>query len=461
MAFDGPTILLADFATSARYEDLSDGEIGAVVRHNLDTVGCGLGALRAEPVQIARSLARTAVTPVGCSAFGIAEPVVPEYAAFANTAAIRNLDYNDSYTAPGGGHPSDMLPAIVAAGEFARAPGRTVVLGMHVGYEVFAALAETYDLRNTGWDHIFIGVGAAVGAGVVFGLDAEAMGNAISLALTPCMPMRSNRAGELSMWKGVATAHLGLTGLLAARLAQGGMAGPHWPFEEINGLNKHIPPLKELVVGEPQHGRAIFERSNYKFYPAEYNSQALITAFLAVRDQVKADDIKQITIETFHRAWDEIGGGGGDHDAKWNPTTRETADHSLPYIVALTLIDGDITWDSFEPSRYSDPTLRPLMERISVSAREDLSAMWPYPPRSEVTIDFNDGRVIEFAAEYALGHWRNPMTDEQLSEKFQHLAARYLPADISADLESALWRLADLPAVTELTDLYRRLEVDA
>jgi 2-methylcitrate dehydratase len=459
MAFDGPTKLLAEFATSTRYEDLSEGEIGAVVRHNLDTVGCGLGALQAKPVRIARQLAKTAVTTPGCSAFGVAETVVPEYAAFANTAAIRNLDFNDSYTAPGGGHPSDMLPAIMAAGEYAHAPGRDVIVGMHVGYEVFATLAETYDLRKTGWDHIFIGIGAAVGSGVVFGLDAAAMANAISLALTPCMPMRSTRAGELSLWKGCATAHLGLTGLLAARLAQDGMEGPARPFEEINGLNRHIPPMKELVVGQPQHGRAIFERSNYKFYPAEYNSKALITAFLGVRDQVKPDDIKRITIDTWHRAWDEIGGGGGDHEAKWNPGTRETADHSLPYIVALCLVDGGITWDSFEPERFTDPSLRPLMEKISVSAREDLSAMWPYPPRSEVTIETNDGQRIEFAAEYALGHWRNPMTDEQLAEKFQRLGARYLPPQVSAELESALWGLADLATVNELTDLYRGLAV--
>ena len=460
MAFDGPTTLLAEFATSARYADLSDGEIGAVVRHNLDTVGCGLGALQAKPVRIARQLARTAVTATGCSAFGIAEPVVPEYAAFANTAAIRNLDFNDSYTAPGGGHPSDMLPAIMAAGEYAQAPGRDVILGMHVGYEVFAALAETYDLRNTGWDHIFIGVGAAVGSGVVFGLDAAAMGHAISLALTPCMPMRSTRAGELSLWKGCATAHLGLTGLLAARLAADGMEGPARPFEEINGLNRHIPPLHELTVGQPQHGRAIFERSNYKFYPAEYNSQALITAFLGIRDQVKPDEVTRISIDTWHRAWDEIGGGGGDHEAKWNPGTRETADHSLPYIVALCLVDGDITWDSFEPERFTDPSLRPLMEKISVRAREDLSAMWPYPPRSEVTIELADGRLVEFAAEYALGHWRNPMTDDQLADKFQRCGARYLSRETTAELESALWRLADLAAVNELTGLYRGLAVD-
>lgn len=457
MAYDGPTTLLASFATSARYEDLSDGEIGAVVRRHLDTVGCGLGALNAEPVRIARELARTAISQSGCSVFGIAEPVVPEYAAFANIAAIRQLDYNDSYTAPGGGHPSDMLPAIMAAGELAAAPGRAVVLGSHVGYEVFAGLAETYALRAEGWDHVFIGVGAAVGAGVVFGLDFDAMANAISLALTPAMPLRSTRAGELSYWKGCATAHLGMTGLFAARLAQRGMTGPGAPFEEVNGFDAHVPPLNKLVVGELENGRAIFERSNYKFYPAEYNSQALITGFLAVRDKVNLDEIKRISIATWHRSWHEIGGGQDDHEAKWNPKTRETADHSLAYIVAVSLVDGDITQDSFEPERFTDPSLRPLLDKIEIFAREDLSAMWPNPPRSEVAIELTSGETVEFATEYALGHWRNPMTDEQLTEKFRKLAGRHVPAAQAAALESALWKLADLDSVREITEQYRGL----
>jgi 2-methylcitrate dehydratase len=460
MAFDGPTTLLAEFATAARYEDLSHGEIGAVVRRHLDTVGCGLGALQAEPVRIARGLARTAVSRPGCSAFGVAEPVVPEYAAFANIAAIRQLDYNDSYTAPGGGHPSDMLPAIMAAGELADAPGSAVVLGSHVGYEVFAGLAESYALRTEGWDHVFIGVGAAVGAGVVFGLDFEAMANAVSLALTPAMPLRSTRAGVLSYWKGCATAHLGLTGLLAARLAQRGMTGPGAPFEEVNGFDSHVPRIRELVVGEPQDGRAIFERSNYKFYPAEYNSQALITGFLGVRDRVRPGDVKRISIETWHRSWHEIGGGQDDHEAKWNPKTRETADHSLAYIVAVALVDGDITPDSFEPGRFLDPSLRPLLDKIEISAREDLSALWPNPPRSEVTIELTSGETIEFATEWALGHWRNPMTDEQLTEKFRKMAARYVPEAEAASLESALWKLAALDSVREITEQYRSIPAD-
>jgi 2-methylcitrate dehydratase len=459
MGYDGPTTLLASFATSARYEDLSDTEIGAVVRRHLDTVGCGLGALNAEPVRIARELARTAISQPGCSAFGIAEPVVPEYAAFANIAAIRQLDFNDSYTAPGGGHPSDMLPAIMAAGELAAAPGRAVVLGSHVGYEVFAGLAETYALRAQGWDHVFIGVGAAVGAGVVFGLDFDAMANAISLALTPAMPLRSTRAGELSYWKGCATAHLGMTGLFAARLAQRGMTGPGAPFEEVNGFDAHVPPLKELVVGELENGRAIFERSNYKFYPAEYNSQALITGFLAVRDKVNIDEIKRISIATWHRSWHEIGGGQDDHEAKWNPKTRETADHSLAYIVAVSLVDGDITQDSFEPERFTDPSLRPLLDKIEIFAREDLSAMWPNPPRSAVTIELTSGETVEFGTEYALGHWRNPMTDDQLTEKFRRLAGRHVPDAQAAALESALWKLADLDSVREITEQYRGLPV--
>jgi 2-methylcitrate dehydratase len=460
MGFDVPTRMIADFCASSRFDDLSGTAKGAAVRHYLDAVGCAYGGMSALPCQVARDLARASPTPKGCSAFGISELVVPEQAVFVNSSAVRQLDFNDSYPSPARLHPSDMLPAVFAAAELMNASGRSVIFGTYMAYETAGALCDIYPIRDAGWDQsAFVAVGSAMGAGVILGLSFEQLANALSLALTPNMALRSTRGGELSHWKGCATAQAAMNGLFAARLAKLGMTGPEATFEGPSGLNQKVQPLKPLDIGNDKARLASVERSSFKLYPAENASQAMIAAFVTVREELRVDDIDRISIETWWGAWHEIGGGQGqrDHDAKWNPQNRETADHSLPYIAAVSLVDGTITAQSFEPERFLDPSLRPLMEKIVVAARDDLTALDRDRQPSDITIDLKTDRKIKLSLNgYPIGHYLNPMSDSQLSAKFQSLVGTKLASEQAAQLESTLWALEQLPHVSHLAHIFRQ-----
>jgi 2-methylcitrate dehydratase len=368
------------------------------------------------------------------------------------------LDYNDSFR--GGGHPSDMTPAIICAAEMADATGLEAIRGIFIAYEVFAALSESYAIRDAGWDQgPFVAVATAMGTGAVLGLTQAQLANAVSLALVPNLALHCTRTGELSNWKGCATAHAAMTGLFAARLALLGMTGPAAPFEGVDGFHRQVPPRADVALGHPRAGQSAIEQSTIKRYPAVIHTQGVIEALLSVRHQVKAEEIERLNIDTYAASWFAVGGGGGDKEEKWHPRTRETADHSLPFVAALSLLDGDVTIASFDADRLQDPRLIALMRRTTVRAREDLTALFPDERRSEITIELRNGTSIKVSTTFALGTPQNPMTDSQLADKFGTLVKPVLGARDCADLMAALWRLPQIPRVDELTQHFRRITV--
>jgi 2-methylcitrate dehydratase len=397
---------------------------------------------------------------------GVSELVAPEHAVFADSVAIRYLDFNDGYLSPGMLHPSDMLPAIVAAAELKGSSGAAVILGAHVAYETAGSLSDTYPLRNAGWDKgSTTAAGAAMGAGVVLGLNYEQLANALAMAVTPSMALRSTRGGKLSNWKGCATALAATIGLFAARLAERGMTGPPATFEGPHGLNEKVAPLRPLEMEINRSGVSIIEQSSFKFYAAEGGMQNIIPALLSIRDEFDLNDVVKISIDTSFTSWHEIGGGQSqkDHNEKWDPKTRETADHSMPYTAAVALIDGAIDRHSYDPERFSDPALRPLMRKIVVSAKEHLtsdSQSIKSPRRCEITVELADGRRVETATTFQIGHPQNPMSNAQLSEKFQSLASEVCSSEAAAHLEATLWDLEHLTHIGDLTRIYREIAVD-
>jgi 2-methylcitrate dehydratase len=187
--------------------------------------------------------------------------------------------------------------------------------------------------------------------------------------------MRATRAGKLSLWKGAATAFALRNAVFATLLAAHGMTGPEAPFEGRHGLWEQITDSFELEPFGVDGGDWTFPLIRLKYWPVEYNAQAGVWAALQLREKVAHADIARIDMATYWSAWHEI----GSEPEKWNPTTRETADHSLPFIVARELVDGTITVKSFDKAAYPDPALRPLMAKITV--REDPVIEAQYPAR--------------------------------------------------------------------------------
>lgn len=462
---DGPTRAIAEYVCSLEDGSIPERSMRDTARHLVDSVACALGALDSRPARVARAIAATAAVDEGATVFGLAQPTTPEYAAFANTVMVRYLDYNDTGN---GGHPSDMIAAILALAEIRRADGRTVVRAIHAAYETYAAIRRGglhgNILRGKHVDQIYATLGAAAGAGVVLGLDLPRMANAIALALTPNVPLRATRTGIISDWKGCATAHGVMNAAFAARLAEQGLTGPARPFEGLGGFCQmlDLAPLDLSTIGQARNGLSAIESTGLKFFPADYNAQGPLESVLSLREGIAPQDIEQVTVSLHWGGWHAIGGGAGDHDEKWNPVTRELADHSMAYLVAVALVDGELTVDSFAAARIADPALRPLMQKIVVREDPDLTRehagelpRWP----SRVELVLRDGRRLVRQSGPPKGHPLNPLDDGELEAKFWRMSDRAQPraaAQRLLDTARSLDRLAD---IRELTSLFARCTV--
>lgn len=450
---DATTATIADFTASLSASDLPDAVVRETRRRMVDSMGCLIGGLRSDPAAIARSLAGEVTGTLGATAAGLARPTTIEMAAFTNSIMVRYLDFNDTYYGPrgGGGHPSDLLPAALALGEALGLSGREVMLLTVIGYEVFSRLAATVKLRERGWDQgLYTGLAAAMMAGRALGLDHARLGNAAALALIPHVPTRQTRAGELSMWKGAATAEGVRCGIFAAQLAQRGMTGPTRPFEGEDGIWDRVSGPFTLSMPRRPDTYAI-QQVHTKYRPAEFNAQALLDLAVALQPELDLARVRALHVETYWLGYSEI----GSEPAKWDPQVRETADHSIPYLLGRALTDGELGTGSFTPERVLDPGLRPLMEMITVSENPAYTARFPAELPVRLTVTLDSGEQIERAAQYPRGHTRNPMTDDEFDRKFDDLMASDDPANAIHwnEIRKQLWHLEDIDDVSGLVRL--------
>ena len=397
---DRTTETFARHATELAYHDLTPGAIHEVKRKLIDSFGCAFGGYDSEPSVIARRLAAARASSPAARVFGDGTRTSPEMAAFANAVMVRYLDTNDTYISPinGTGHPSDVIPGILAAAEAYGGSCKDVILAIVVAYETFGALADVVALRARGWDQgLMVVLGTATGVGKILGLSLEQTADAIAIAVTANVPTRQNRAGELSMWKGAATPAATSAGVFAALLAREGMTGPTAAFEGRHGIWEQVTGPFELASPGAEEGRTfMIERASLKFFPAEFHSQAPLWMALRLRERVKIEEIEQLNMRTYWMAYSEI----GSEAAKWDPQTRETADHSLPYLLAVALRDGAITSSSFDLERVQDPSLRPLMNgSISSRARSSRGNSPKHSPRRS-----------RWSRQVASGSWNGPTT---------------------------------------------------
>ena len=440
---DATARFLSAYAASLDYRDLPPDTVHEARRRILDSVGCGLGGFAAEPCRIARDLAPALEGQGAARILGTSQATTPDMAAFANTAMIRYLDCNDSFVSPGGGHPSDMLPAVLAAAEVAGASGRAVITALVLAYEIYGQFAARFATREKGWDQgLFIGPASACAAGKVLGLPEAQLAHAMSMTAVSQTPLGQTRVGELSMWKGCATAVAVRNGVFAALLARGGLEGPPEPFDGRYGLFEQVTGEVRLDgFGDAGAGVPFkLTDTSIKYFPVQIHTQAGAAMALELRDEFKLDDLERIRIETYGVA---VRNAAGETE-KWDPGTRETADHSLPYVVAVALTDGEVTPASFDEKRIGDPLLRPLMRKIEVSEDPEATRDYPAQQRARMETELRSGRRLTRSADYPKGHSRNPLSDGELEQKFLGLTAGVLSAQRQAALLERLWRFDEL-----------------
>jgi 2-methylcitrate dehydratase len=445
---DAVTDKIANYAASARFDHLTAEAAHAATQRLIDSIGCAVGAHDCEPVLIGRRLAK-GQTPGKYSGrvlcFGDNLPA--ESAAFINTAMIRNFDFNDRYP---GGHPSDCLGALFALAGSIQVDGKSFLTSMIVVYEIFARLSDATTLSRRGWDQGYaIGIATAAGVCNLLKLSADVTAHAVGIAATSNLPLRVTRSGELTPWKNVATAYAARNGLFAALLAAEGMSGPGSAFEGRNGLWEKVTGPFDLAPFPDEGGVYLTPRVQLKYWPIETNGQAAVWAALELRAKTKLNELREIEVFTSKFTWFEI----GSEPEKWDPQTRETADHSLPYIFARTLIDGPIRVSSFEEDAVRDPALRPLMQKIKVIPDDAIEALLPAKVSIRVVATTQDGTQHTVEVENPLGHPDNPMQDRHIEEKFMALAEPALGKDRSRTALESWWRVKDAQHIGALMNL--------
>ena len=261
-----------------------------------------------------------------------------ELAAFANGTMLRVHDFNDTYFALDGAHPSDMLSAVLAVAESTHADGHTLTTAIATGYEIFCRFMQSLDVGVHNYDQgVYVSTAAALAAGQLLGLSANQLAHAVSLAVAPNLPLRQTRKGDLSHWKGCASASAARAAIFATLLAQRGVTGPSDIFEGKQGLWSVMERFE--LAGLPEWPAMSTIRHTYlKNLAVCYHAQAAAQAAVQLHSRVDNKDIESITIAAYEEAVRMI----GSDPSRWAPQTRETADHSLPFIVATCLVDGEV-----------------------------------------------------------------------------------------------------------------------
>jgi len=441
---------LADYAARLDYSQLDEATIHEVRRRVIDSLACAAGAFYAPAPQVGRVVASRVTASPGATFLGGKGPTSPDLAAFVNGILFRYLDYNDTYLSLEPAHPSDNLAAVFAAAEAAGRGGRDVITAAVLAYEIQCRLCDAASIRARGWDHVTYGAfSTSAAAAKLLGLPKERILQALNLAGTPNITLRQTRAGELSEWKGCAFANASRNGVFAALLAAEGLTGPSPIFEGEMGFFKQVSGVFELpkLGGLEGDSDYMIKRTSIKFWPAEYHSQSAIHAALELRRQIP--DPAQITgieIYSFDAAVDII----GKDPEKWRPKTRETADHSLPYCTAVALVDGDVTLDSFSQERLQDESLLALVAKIRVLRDSNLTARYPRGIPNRIVVTLADGKTLTAENEFPRGHDQNPMSDEEVTDKFTRMTQDLLDEPTRKRVLDMCWNLQDLKNIGEL-----------
>jgi 2-methylcitrate dehydratase len=434
MPFDPTTERLVAFAEAAGYDTLPQDVVHECKRRLIDTFGSALGAYDEPLSEMARAVAARTHGEPPASVWGSRKATSPEAAAFANGVMVRVLDVSDTYLGKSRGHPSDMVSGLAAVAECVRADGKSLVAAMVMAYDVYCSFCEFVDINSKGWDQpVYSVLGCVLGCGKLLRLTAEQLGNAVSLALAPNMALAQSRRGALSSWKGCAGANASRNAVFAAMLAKDGFTGPPAVFEGPGGMWEAVGRFEWPL---PQ-GTHMIGETHIKNLPVCYHGQSPVEAALELRGAVPVERIEEIQVDAYATAVMMMGAD----PSRWAPTTRETADHSLPYCVAVALLDGEVTSASFAESRLHDPQVADLMRKVKVREDSSLDAHYPEGAPGRVTIRTRSGEAHTRELRYPTGHAKRPMSDHDVERKFRLMCNSVLTeAQCEATLK-ALWNI--------------------
>ena len=446
---------MSQWAAGLTFEQLSPDAIHQAKRFLLDSVGCALGGYQQHDVGIALEVLSEIAGPGKATVFGSGQQMDAVSASLANALMIRCIDYNDIYWKQDPSHPSDIFPAALACCERVGSDGRELIVGLVLGHEFEMRLCEAAfpGIRERGWHHATLTAFVSpIVAGRILHLTPEQIQHAIGISASARATLGAVTAGKLTMMKNTVDPLATQSGVFAALLAEKGYTGPEHVIDGKEGLVHSIGPdwkLNLLTDGLGDSWR--ITQCGMKAFPTEALTHTPISAVLALvkENDLKPGDLARVQIRTTARGADIL-----SDPSKYDPHTKETADHSLPYVVAAAIADRQVTPAQFTMEKIMDPVIRAQLSKIVVVADPEIEKVFPALQRVIVTIRTADAREFTRQLDYPKGDPRNPLTDKEVEEKFEALAEPVMPLPARRRAIDAIWNLEKRASITDLMKLF-------
>ena len=448
------TAKMARWAATLDYKHLSQDAVYQAKRFLLDSIGCALGGYQQHDVKIALEVLDEIAGRGQATVIGTGKRIDPVSASLANALMIRCMDYNDIYWKQDPSHPSDIFPAALAGCERAKSNGKELIVGLVLGHEFEMRFCEAAfpGIRERGWHHATLTAFVSpFVAGRALHLPWEQIQHAVGISASRHATLGAVTAGKLTMMKNTVDPMATQSGMLAALMAEKGYTGPEHVVDGKEGLTHVFGPewkLNILTDGLGDSWR--ITQCGMKAFPTEALTHTPISAVLDIvkSNDLKPDQVTNIQIRSLARAADIL-----SDPSKYDPHTKETADHSLPYVIAAALVDRQVTPAQFEMAKITDPAIRAQLKKVEVVADPEIEKVFPALQRVIVVITLTDGRSFTEQLDYPKGDPRNPLTDPEIEEKFAALAEGVLSKPAQQRLKDAIWNLENVDSVSKLMAL--------
>jgi 2-methylcitrate dehydratase len=448
---------LAKYAVGASFADLSAESRKQLPIHILDSLGCCLAALGAGPVDACRDQVGEfgGIGPCALIGGGKANPV---YAAFWHTALVRYVDFMDNFLAPTETcHTADNFGVALTIADYVGASGRDLMLAVALAYTVQSRFVDHANFMSSGFDHTAqLAFSHNAAAGLLLGLSEDQIANAIAMAAASDASFAVIRAKPLSQWKGLASAQSALGAMNTLFLARRGVEGPLQVIEGPMGID-HLLRMQINIDWDKVGYDGVVE-SSIKKYNSMIHTQSAVHCMVELGSQNKIDPGKVISLEAevIQLAYDFAGGGlyGIDKVIR----TKEQADHSLPYLLAVALLDGDVMPAQFAPDRIIKSDVQGLLKKVSVRPNRDFTEVYPAKMPAKITVRLQDGQVIEHEVQDYPGLATDPFTWEESVAKFDRLVAGRVDDVLAREIKDAVLSLEDIQA-RDLTKLLGNVKV--
>jgi 2-methylcitrate dehydratase len=444
---------IAAFASRTRYEDLTAERRERLKVSVLDSLACAINALGAQPIEACLAQAKEFGGPDGrCTLIGGGRANVV-YAASYNTALVRYIDFMDSYL--GGSeicHPSDNTAAVLAASEHAGRSGKDFLTALAVAYQVESRLTASAPFMAQGFDLTTqLAFSLAAGASKALGLDEAKTAAAVEICGDSGIPLLVLRTTPISQWKGLNSSQVALGCVHGVFLASRGVTGPKYVIEGPNGLAQALG--KPIRVDWDREKLDCFDRLVLKSYNSAVPTQSAIYCMLELRKAHAFDpaEVEGIEADVFQDAYDFT--GGGKFGPKTDVHTKEDADHSLPYLLAVAALDGDVQPAQLSPKRIGKPDVQGLLQNVKVRADDRFTTRYPGEVPSRVTVRLKGGKSYSNEVKDYPGFWTRPFTWDQVVEKFDKLVAGRADEGLCREISDAVHSLE----TTQVKDLMKLL----